>query len=153
MLLRVNSEINGNETDLTTITQGPEVDSGVPQGNLLSQLVDTTLKPTEYPPEAAVQVRQDICDAIGAEALVDASAIVGNFQRMVRIADGTGIPLDKQVAVISADLREELGYNKFGSANLTPKVGWFARWMGRKVAPMFIKRMARAAPAPGTEQR
>ena len=42
-------------------------------------------------------------------ALVDAAAVVGNFERMVRIADGTGIPLDKPVAMVSADMREELG--------------------------------------------
>ena len=148
MLLRVNSEINNKETDLTAIVQGSEVASGVPQGELLSQLVETTLNADDYPAEASIKVRQDICDALGAEALVDASAVIGNFMRMVRIADGTGIPLDKQVSVISADLREELGYDRFGSANLTPKVNWLARWVGRKARPFIIKRLARMAPAP-----
>lgn len=147
MLLRVNSELNNNETDLAAITEGAEVASGVPQGELLSQLVETTLKPAEYPAEAAIQVRQDICDQLGAAALVDACAVIGNFMRMVRIADGTGIPLDKQVAVISADLREELGYDQFGSAGLTPRVGRLARWLGRKARPLIIKRLAKMARA------
>jgi hypothetical protein len=85
-----------------------------------------------------------LVDELGAEALVDASAVIGNFQRMVRIADGSGIPLDKPVSIISAGLREELGYNEFGSANLTPKVGAATKWLGAKLRPLFLKKLARS---------
>ena len=36
------------------------------------------------------QVRDKVRGEMGDEQLVDAIAIAGNFQRMVRIADGTG---------------------------------------------------------------
>jgi len=45
------------------------------------------------------------------QAMVDAAAVVANFSRMVRIADGTGIPLDDMMAEYSSDLREDLGLN------------------------------------------
>ena len=74
-----------------------------------------------------------------APALVDAAAVIGNFQRMVRIADGTGIPLDKPVAMISADVRDELKLNEFGSADLTPAPGPIGRFLGRHLRPLLIK--------------
>lgn len=102
-----------------------------------------TLKPAESDLDAA-RVRSALCDGITPEGLVDAAAIIGNFQRMVRIADGTGIPLDKPVAVISAGVREALGLNEFGSANLTPKVGWFTKKMGEVFGPRMIRRIAKS---------
>ena len=52
--------------------------------------------------DAAVRRDADLAErraavesALGAEAVVDAAATVANYQRMVRIADGCGIPLDR----------------------------------------------------------
>ena len=81
--------------------------------------------------------RKTVLDAMGAEALVDASAVIGNFQRMVRIADGTGIPLDKPVALVSADLRDTLDLDSFGLASQTPKVGALGRVVGRAMGRAF----------------
>ena len=146
MLLRVNSEMSGTDTNLSAITEGSSSASGVLHGELLSKLVELTLDTQTDHGQALAEVRTQLVEAMNAEALVDASAVIGNFQRMVRIADGTGIPLDKPVAIISAGLREELGYNKFGSAELTPKVGAVTRWLGEKLQPLMIKRIARSGP-------
>ena len=54
----------------------------------------------------------------GSAVLVDAAGIIGNFERMVRIADGTGIPLDAYTEEATAGLREELGIDRFASAGL-----------------------------------
>ena len=70
-----------------------------------------------------------------------------NFQRMVRIADGSGIPLDAPMAMITADIRDELGINEFSSANLTQKVGPVKRVLGKVMAmilPVLFRRMAKA---------
>ena len=142
MLLSLNSELNGVKTNLQAITQGSEVDSGVAHGQLLSRLVEMTLDTTDDNSESLATLRNEIVDAMSAEALVDASAIIGNFQRMVRIADGTGIPLDKPVAILSAGLRKKLGFNEFGSANLTPKVGALTHWLAIKLRPLLMKKMA-----------
>lgn len=143
MLLRVNSELSGTETNLGAITEGSKSASGVLHGELLSQLVELTLDTEADHSQALAEVRAQLVEAMSTAALVDASAVIGNFQRMVRIADGTGIPLDKPVAIISAGLREELGYNDFGSAALTPKVGAVTRWLGERLQPLMIKRLAR----------
>ena len=47
-------------------------------------------------PGAIASARAAVRTALGDEATVDAAAVIGNFQRMVRIADGCGIPLHHQ---------------------------------------------------------
>ncbi|MFT7652553.1 MAG: hypothetical protein ACI9ON_003860 [Limisphaerales bacterium] len=142
MLLRANSELNEKDTNLLAVTEGTEVESGVPQGMLLSKLVELTLSGEE--PAAQAQVRQDLCEQLSPAGLVDAAAVIGNFQRMVRIADGTGIPLDRPVSVVSAKLRNEIGINNFESADRTPKVGALLGWIGDKLRPFVIKRIAKS---------
>lgn len=124
MLLRVNSELNDQAPNLHAITKGTAVESGVAHGELLSELAELSLDQSNADRLAAV--RQKIVDTMSPEALVDAVAVIGNFQRMVRIADGTGIPLDTPVALMSADLRAELGYNGLGSAKNTPETCRFS---------------------------
>ncbi len=62
------------------------------------------------------QRRAAVEAALGPEALVDAAATVANYQRMVRIADGCGIPLDRFTDEASAEWREGLGVNEYRSA-------------------------------------
>ena len=56
---------------------------------------------------------------LGAARLVDAAGVIGNFQRMVRIADSTGIPVDGRMAEMSEGVRDQLGLNELPSARLT----------------------------------
>lgn len=63
--------------------------------------------------------RAAVESSLGAEAVVDAAATVANYQRMVRIADGCGIPLDRFTDEQSADWRAALGVNQYYSAQNT----------------------------------
>lgn len=74
---------------------------------------------------------------MGPAAVVDAAAVAGNFERMVRIADGTGIPLDTPVKLVSADLREDLGLDRFGSASETAPTTAVQRLLGRLLRPVI----------------
>ena len=56
---------------------------------------------------------------------------MGNFQRMVRIADGTGIPVDSRMNALTAGMREDLGIDRFGSAANTAEVSGAAKAAGR----------------------
>lgn len=56
---------------------------------------------------------------MGAKALVDAAGVASNFQRMVRIADGSGIPVDPGNYDMKADLIEQLGLEQYESAKNT----------------------------------
>lgn len=138
MMLRVSTQ-SDDAVDLKAITQGNAVTAGVPGDKQLIDLVEAALNN----PDALPAARQAVVDELGAEELVDAAAVIGNFQRMVRMADGTGIPLDEPVAVMTADLREEIGVNDFGSAAETPRVGFVKRMLGRYLGPTLIRRMVR----------
>ncbi len=66
--------------------------------------------------DALVRSRKRILEEMGPEALVDAAAVVSNFERMVRIADSTGIPLDSFLDQMTADIRADLNLVRFASA-------------------------------------
>ncbi len=73
--------------------------------------------------DAAVRRDADLAErraavgaALGPDAVVDAAATVANYQRMVRIADGCGIPLDEFTDRATAEWREEIGVNAYHSA-------------------------------------
>ena len=109
--------------------------SGVAHGEQLVRFAEAVLGRDNALLERA---RQDALDALGPEAFVDAAAVVGNFQRMVRIADGTGIPLDTPVNALSTDLQSEIGIDSYSSAGNTPPLGTLARILGRVLRPVTI---------------
>ena len=51
-------------------------------------------------------------EALGPEAMVDAAGVASNFERMVRIADSTGIELGDLLEQASADVRDALGLER-----------------------------------------
>jgi hypothetical protein len=67
---------------------------------------------------AAGAARAELVDRLGGEWLVDASAVVANFEMMTRLADGTGARLRPAQIEGSVELREQLGVNSFPSARL-----------------------------------
>lgn len=76
---------------------------------------------------ALVTARQALAKAMGPEAMVDAAGVASNFQRMVRIADATGIPSDDPIAVMQGDLVEQLGIDKYVSAANSKPISWIKR--------------------------
>jgi hypothetical protein len=67
-------------------------------------------------PELAEAARADVVDRLGPEWLIDASAVVANFEMMTRLADGTGARLRPAQIEASVALRAQLGVNAFPSA-------------------------------------
>ena len=59
-----------------------------------------------------VRARAALHRDLGAAALVDAAAIVASFNAVVKLADGSGIPLEDYKAAGTADLRVELGLER-----------------------------------------
>ncbi len=86
--------------------------------------------------------RLRVKDVVGDEGMVSAAAVIGNFTRMVRIADSTGIPLDAPVEIVSSDFRSDIGLDDFGSAGNTP-IGGPVR---RVVTPILRPLLKRALP-------
>jgi hypothetical protein len=84
---------------------------------------------------APARARDAVAAELGPEELVDAAAVASNFERMVRIADSIGIPLDGALYAMTGDLREDLGIDRFGAAANTPDPGVAQRALGRVVRP------------------
>lgn len=129
-MLRASIEHSGADASLTGISEGAKVgDAGIEHGARLTAFADAALsgKAAEL-----ATARDALREAAGSEALVDAAGVIGNFERMVRIADGTGIPLDGIMGALSGDIREQLGLDEFDSRRLKVQ-GTFAR----AVAPVL----------------
>ena len=62
---------------------------------------------------ALARARQAVVEVLGAEAMVDAAGVASNFERMVRIADATGIQLDARMAALSQETRDALHLERF----------------------------------------
>jgi hypothetical protein len=69
--------------------------------------------------------RGRLLSVAGEAVLVDAACVAGNFQRMVRIADATGIPIDSDRMPLMTQAVDELGLRRFDSSRHTPKMGFF----------------------------
>ncbi|MEE9280648.1 MAG: hypothetical protein V3V67_10780 [Myxococcota bacterium] len=118
MLLRASSQNRGAEVDVRAV-MGDAADSGVAHGELLVAFAEAVVGSDT---DALPSLRERLVEAVGPDGFVDAVAVVANFQRMVRIADSMGIPLDAPMEGMTRGLREEIGVAAFGSAANTPAV-------------------------------
>ncbi len=124
--------MSGSEVDLHAVTEGTS-GSGVAHGDALVAFAEAVVAGDD---ESLTRARAGVLDALGPEALVDAAAVAGNFQRMDRIADATGIPLDGALDVMSHDLRDALDLSRYASAANTPAAGASKRALGRVLRPL-----------------
>jgi hypothetical protein len=136
----VSGETTGHDYGLEAIVDGKAAHaSGVEHAEELVALAEAMVGSDDA---ALASARQVLQDAMGAEALVDAAAVASNFERMVRIADATGIPLDPPVNAMTADIQEELGLTAFGAKSQTPDASRLARAAGpllRRMAPRLMR--------------
>jgi len=134
VLLRASGEISGSNVDVAAVTDDDAAaGSGIAHAATLLAFAEAAVKGSDA---ALNSARGRLLDAVGPECLVDAAAVVSNFERMVRIADSTGIPLDAPVTAMSEDLRANLGLNDFHSSANTPNMGAFGRFLGRNLRPL-----------------
>lgn len=129
MLLRASGEATGNRYEVKSVSGG-ETPSGVEHGDALSRFAEAVLGDDAAALEDA---RTTLRDALGPEAVVDAAAVIATFSKMDRIADATGIPLDGPLALMTEELRDEIGIGRFTSAENTPNAGMARRLLGRLV--------------------
>ncbi len=59
------------------------------------------------------RTREKLLEDMGSASLVDAAAVVGNFQMMNRVADATGMPVGKGTLKRTKEWRELLGLDRF----------------------------------------
>lgn len=63
--------------------------------------------------------RDALFEISGPLVVVDAAGVAANFQRMVRIADSIGIPVDNMSTELGQQVRKELDLERFPSAQNT----------------------------------
>lgn len=93
--------------DLRAVTDST-IDPLVPGGRCLVRLVDAAFGLAGLPAGVAA-----LRDELGMAALVDAAAIIGNFQMMNRVADGTGMPVGQGSRQRNAGVIARLGLERF----------------------------------------
>ena len=88
-------------------------ESHVPHSTALLRFVDAVLAG-----EAAelLSAREVVLETVGAAAFVDVCATVASFNAVVKIADGSGIPLEAAKAERTRELRAELGIDRLRSS-------------------------------------
>ena len=107
-MLRASADVTSIPLDARAITD-PTVDPLVPAGAVLISFVDTTLSDDT----GLADARHRVLDAVGPTGLVDAAAVIGNFEMMNRIADATGMPVGKGTLKRTEEWRAHLGLDRF----------------------------------------
>ncbi len=133
-MLRVSSELEGEKVNLRAVTDGSEVQSGVPFQDELIRFAEAALGDDEA---EITEARHQVRDKLGDQAVVDAASVIANFQRMVRIADGAGIPLDTPMAVVTVPIRSELGLDSYTTSGNTPALSMPLKILGRIISPFL----------------
>ena len=115
-MLSLSADLSQQDIDLAIING--DGDGGVPHGAELMGFAEAMASRDEA---ALAQAREALLDAAGSDVLVDAAGVAANFQRMVRIADATGIPVDERMNALSGGIQKELDLRRFHSSQNTPQ--------------------------------
>jgi len=107
-MLRASVDQQQSVVRLETV-MGDDGETGIGDGDLLIGFAEAVVARS---PAAITSARQQLMEKLGVEATVDAAGVVSNFQRMVRIADSTGIGLGRFQS-LTRDFREQLGIEDF----------------------------------------
>jgi hypothetical protein len=114
--------VDGSAANLAALTDDTAASvSGIEHGEALIAFAEAMVGDDD---DVLAQARDALSLVMGAAAMVDAAGVASNFERMVRIADATGIPLDERMEQMTRTVRTELDLERFaGSKNMTPVSG------------------------------
>lgn len=109
-MLRASIEAHEQQVDLHAIMNG----GNAGEIEFQRELSDFAEAVVVNDVEELSKARSALISVAGSDVMVDAAGVASNFQRMVRIADSTGIELgDETMLSATAELRDELGINAF----------------------------------------
>jgi hypothetical protein len=100
----------------SVLSDADNIDDRVPHGKTLARFAEAVLQGSD---DELAQARDATIAAVGNDGFVDAAGVVGTFERMTRLADCTGVPLDDLILDGSEDIREGLGVNDFTGAEIS----------------------------------
>lgn len=111
-MLSWSSTESGTPADITAIAVGGP-DAGLPHATALIEFTDAAAD-TNNP--KLVRARTELVRSAGEAFMVDAAAVIANFEMMTRVADGTGARFSDRGAEQRAEIGERLRINDFMSA-------------------------------------
>lgn len=111
-MLSWSSTAAGTPADLAAIAEG-EGDGGLPHG---AELVAFAQAVGGFDDEALAAARDGLCAVAGEAFMLDAAAVIANFEMMTRVADGTGARFPAETAAPRAALDARLDIGRFTSA-------------------------------------
>ena len=117
-MLRESAEHLSTDVDLHLVNGESSDSDVVPYSNELMNFATAVATRDE---DELSRRRDELLAAAGVEILVDAAAVAGNFQRMVRIADSIGIPVDAQRMPAAQPAIDQLDLRRFPSSEFTPE--------------------------------
>jgi len=116
-MLRASAHVTGTEIDLQGINGDASAAArGIRHGSELMAFAEALATRDE---PALTRARDALRAAGGTDVLVDAAGVAANFQRMVRIADSMGIPVDNMDTDAGREVRATLDLTRFASARNT----------------------------------
>jgi hypothetical protein len=111
-MLRWSSTKTGSTADLASIAEGTG-DGGLEHGRALVAFAEAI---AAFDENALAAARAELATAAGETFMVDAAAVVANFEMMTRVADGTGARFPEDTSGSRTELAASLGINDFTSA-------------------------------------
>ena len=115
-MLRVSAMKTESDISLKGVMGDTDATTGIEHGEVLMKFAEAVALRDH---SALSHYRTRLLDEAGPSVLVDAAGVAGNFQRMVRIADSVGIPVDDMTTEIGQAVRADLELEKFDSAQNT----------------------------------
>lgn len=106
MRLSLSGKHTGDEYALEASIGNDASGGGLPHGDLLNEFVEAVCS---HDDEQTAIARQQIINALGEAAMVDAAAVIAAFNGYPRVADATGIPLEDYKEVATEAMRTALG--------------------------------------------
>ncbi len=105
----------------------------MPKGDVLNAFAEAAIAGGAQDLKVA---RDRVAADLGADAAVDAAAVVANFCMMDRIADGAGIVLDDMLQVVTQQTQQQLDLNDFAASANTPRRSRGFHLFARVVTPL-----------------
>lgn len=113
-MLRESVNTHDQEVDLNVLLKGGQNDNQSADIEFQHELIRFAEAVVGNDAKELAGARDELVRVAGTAVMVDAAGVASNFQRMVRIADSTGIELgDEAVTQQTEELRNSLGINDF----------------------------------------
>ncbi|MDG1305969.1 MAG: hypothetical protein P8P54_17485 [Pseudomonadales bacterium] len=113
MLLRASGDRNNESYNLDSVTSEGIADAGVNNGAFLMELAAAVYAQDV---DVLADIRTRGVKLLGERGLAEAMGIASGFNGITKVANGTGLPLDKSTADITGEMRTETGIDEYSEA-------------------------------------